>query len=263
MGNEMLKVISLGAGVQSSTLFMMSCLGQIEKADCAIFADTQQEPKSVYEYLEWLESQGDKYGIPVYRVTSGDLGKDITDYVAGNRSRVASIPVFVDSESGGITNRNCTLDYKIAPIKRQAREIMKVKGLTSIEMWIGISIDEVQRMKDSRVKYITHRWPLVDLRMDRNDCKKWWTDFGGRIPPRSACVFCPYHSNAEWRRLKAEEPEAFAEAIEFDERIRDYPKMRSKVYLHRSKMPLKDVDFDNTDQHDFGFDHECEGMCGV
>lgn len=50
-------ILSLGAGVQSSTLALMAARGEVPgfpKLDCAIFADTQDEPASVYRWLEWL-----------------------------------------------------------------------------------------------------------------------------------------------------------------------------------------------------------------
>lgn len=258
-----MKIISLGAGVQSSTMFLMSCYGDLEKADAAIFADTKQEPKSVYSYLEYLEAEGEKYGIPVYRVTAGDLAGDTIEVIDGQRKHAGMIPVFVDSEQGGMTMRQCTGDYKIAPLKRKARELMKARGETSIEMWMGISTDELQRMKDSAVKYITHRWPLIELRMSRGDCLEWYNKHRRPQPPRSACVFCPYHSDSEWARLKRDEPEEFAKAVEFDRKIRNHPKLRGRAYLHRSMQPIEQIDFEDQDQLDFGFVGECEGMCGI
>jgi len=51
-------VISLGAGVQSSTMALMAAHGEIHPMpDCAVFADTQVEPQSVYRWLDWLEKQ--------------------------------------------------------------------------------------------------------------------------------------------------------------------------------------------------------------
>jgi len=50
-----LVVISLGAGVQSSTMALMAANGELPKPDCAIFADTGYEPKAVYRYLEFLK----------------------------------------------------------------------------------------------------------------------------------------------------------------------------------------------------------------
>lgn len=86
----MIKVLSLGAGVQSSTVFLMSCRGVLPKVDCAIFADTQWEPKEVYEHLAWLEEMGRQHGIPVHRVTAGNLRDDAIHWrrrAANARSR--------------------------------------------------------------------------------------------------------------------------------------------------------------------------------
>lgn len=264
-----MRVISLGAGVQSSTLFLMSCLGQLEKADCAIFADTQQEPSAVYTYLSWLEHQGREHGIPVYRVTGGDLGADALARKDGEKGRYANIPFYLkwpDGGSGGMMRRQCTGDYKLDPIKRKIRELLKERDEKVAEMWIGISVDELQRMRDSGVKYIENHYPLVDRRMSRHDCLAWYDSHGFPAPPRSACVFCPYRKDAEWARLKREDPKGFQAAVEFDEQIRQMPGIRGTCYVHRSMKPLKDVDFDNPEdngQLDFGFAGECEGMCGL
>jgi hypothetical protein len=52
-----LRVLSLGAGVQFSTVALMMKHGEIEKADVMIFADTGAEPPSVYKYLGWLVAE--------------------------------------------------------------------------------------------------------------------------------------------------------------------------------------------------------------
>ena len=73
------------------------------------------------------------------------------------------------------------------------------------------------RMKPSREPWVSHRWPLVDLRMTRRDCAEW---FASRYPerqlPRSACVICPYRSDKHWLELKQCEPDSFDEAVKFD-----------------------------------------------
>ncbi len=54
--NGPIHIISLGAGVQSSTMALMAAHGEIEPMpDAAIFADTQNEPQRVYEWLDWLD----------------------------------------------------------------------------------------------------------------------------------------------------------------------------------------------------------------
>jgi 3'-phosphoadenosine 5'-phosphosulfate sulfotransferase (PAPS reductase)/FAD synthetase len=50
-----MKVISLGAGVQSTALALMAANGEIgPMPDCAIFADTGWEPEAVYSHLARL-----------------------------------------------------------------------------------------------------------------------------------------------------------------------------------------------------------------
>lgn len=260
-----MKIISLGAGVQSSVLFLKSCLGEIDKADAAIFADTQGEPEEVYEYLEYLIEIGNKYGIPVYKVSKGDLLQDFLDAKDGKRKRASSIPFHL-KENGikiGLLGRQCTLDYKIMPVRAKVKEIMKSAGLKSVDMLIGISLDEIQRVKPSRVKFITHNYPLIDAGLTRQDCLFWIDKNGFKKPPRSACYYCPFHDNREWRRIKNEMPELWEEAKRLDKYIRHIPGVRADAYLHKSAYPLEEADLEEElNQLDL-FNNECEGMCGV
>ena len=269
-------VLSLGAGVQSSTLALMAARGEVgPMPDAAIFADTESEPKSVYAWLSWLEQQ---LPFPVYRVSQGNLRnaslqpKQSKD---GLRQYVRNVvPAFVRNPDGskGMLLRKCTADFKIAPIKRKQRLLMREAGATSVVSWIGISTDEASRMKPSRVKYVTHRFPLIEMDMSRSKCLAWMDAHGFAQPPKSACTFCPYHSDDQWRELKLNDPDAFQDAVSFelewnavvslDKRA---TQTRGVIYLHRSCAPLDSVDFRNA--KDFGqqdlFENECEGMCGL
>lgn len=264
----MLTVISLGAGVQSSTMALMSHVGDLPRADAAIFADTQEEPKQVYEYLEWLKKT---VSFPIHVVSVGSLGQSIIDGMTSGRMD-ARPPLF--TAGGGMLRRQCTGDYKIVPIKREIRRLLG-KGPRSyiapgtVEQWVGISLDEIYRIKPSYVEYIVRRDPLVERRMRRSDCAAWLTAHGFPIPAKSACTFCPYRSNARWRELKESDPEGFLRAVEIDEIIRPgMPGPRrhkdERWYVHHSREPLKDVDLSRNPpvQLDM-FNNECEGMCGV
>tara|TARA_Y100000310_G_C20434133_1_gene692906 strand:+ start:47 stop:319 length:273 start_codon:yes stop_codon:yes gene_type:complete len=67
-------IISLGAGVQSSTMALMAAKGEITPMpDGAIFADTQWEPNHVYKWLDFIEKN---VPFPIYRVTAGNLTED-------------------------------------------------------------------------------------------------------------------------------------------------------------------------------------------
>ena len=48
--------------------------GLVPKVDCAIFADTQSEPRAVYDWLSWLKKQ---LSFPVHIVTVGNLTKNL------------------------------------------------------------------------------------------------------------------------------------------------------------------------------------------
>lgn len=261
-----MKVISLGAGVQSSTLFLMSCLGEIEKADVAIFADTQGEPPQVYEHLQYLRGVGEKHGIPVEVVSKGDLLEDFMEFVDGKRKRASMLPLMTKDpetgQAGGLLGRQCTRDYKVYPIRARVRELLKERGEKSAEMWIGISTDEIQRMKESQVQFITHRFPLIDLRMSRFDCLKWYEGGNHPVPPRSACYYCPFHSNSEWKRVKHDNPDLWQKAVGIDEKLRNFGRVRLDNYLHKDRVPLADAMLDDESQIDL-FGNECEGMCGL
>ena len=260
----MLTVISLGAGVQSSTMALMAARGEITPMpDCAIFADTQAEPKAVYEYLDWLESQ---LPFPVYRVTAGSLRDDSL-----SGKRVASPPFF--AAGGGMIFRQCTVEYKIEPIRKKLRELAEVKRGDKrhlVEQWIGISQDEIQRMRLSRDKWCANRFPLIEKRFTRGHCLEWLRDRQYPMPQKSACTFCPYHDNAAWREMRNNDPDSWSDAVSFDAAIRNsLPKMREGVFVHRSLVPLGEADISDPAESqqgmfdDYGFINECEGMCGV
>lgn len=267
-----LRVLSLGAGVQSTTLALMAARGEIEPPDCAIFADTGVEPASVYRHLDWLEAQ---LPFPVHRVSGGDLGVQIRSAMFERGARMDARPPFFTA-SGGQLNRQCTGDLKIVPIHRKVRELTgllpRQRGPKHVvvEQWIGISLDETFRMKMSKHRWIEHRWPLVERRMNRRDCITWCEERQYPRPPKSACTFCPYRSSAEWRAMRAADPEAFAEAVEIDRIIRPgMPGPRRPKggawFVHPSRRPLDEVDFSTAEERGQLnlFLNECEGMCGV
>lgn len=269
----MLHVISLGAGVQSSTMALMAAAGEITPMpDCAVFADTQSEPNAVYRHLDWLEKQ---LPFPVHRVTAGSLREQILAATRGEQRMDARPPFFLSD--GGMLNRQCTQDYKIIPIVRKVRELIGLRPRqrgpkeVAVEQWIGISTDEVSRMKPSRLTYVRHRWPLIELSMSRAQCLVWIEKHGFPKPPKSACTFCPYHDDSMWRDMQLNDAESFADAVLVDNAIRNGVRRGGKAvspaqwFLHRSRKPLSDVDLRSAE--DAGqlrmFNDECEGMCGV
>ena len=108
----------------------------------------------------------------------------------------------------------------------------------------GISLDEFQRMRTSDVKYIENQYPLVDLRITRADCNAWLQDHGLDVPPKSACVFCPYHNKQAWQGLKKRGGADWDHAVEVDEAIRDTRSSDGHdflLYVHPHRKPLAEA----------------------
>lgn len=261
-----LHVISLGAGVQSTTVLLMALHGEVTPLPAAaIFADTGWEPATVYRHLDWCEQQM-AGRIPLYRVGSGQLREHVMSYARGESRQGYRIPAYLRNREGGeaMLRRQCTSRYKIEPIQRQVRALLDASSAERAVQWLGISLDEATRMKPSRVSFIRSRWPLIERRMTRHDCLLWLERHGYPRPPRSACIGCPYRSDTDWRELRAD-PMAWADAVEVDAAIRHVLDRAGEVFLHRSMRPLPLVDLSTPQERgQLGlWDRECEGMCGV
>ena len=268
-----LRILSLGAGVQSSTLLMKIYNGEIAPVDAAIFADTGNEPKEVYDWFKFLEEKvSDKIKIEIVNNdrNTGDITKDLMSPVGF----FASIPVFVKNPSGkqGLTLRTCTDRYKIQPINKRIREILGVNNLRGkvVEIVMGISQDEIQRAKYPPNKWAVNCYPLIENKITRHDCLHYFETLGFPQPPRSACIICPYHDNKEWQRIKDKHPKEFEYAVDFDNKLRSSKdsqfvnKLDGELFLHRKMQPLGSIDFIAEDDPQYQlFDDECSGYCGV
>ncbi|PBC72348.1 MULTISPECIES: hypothetical protein [unclassified Streptomyces] len=418
-----LRVLSLGAGVQSTTLLMLSAEGVLPKLDYAIFADTGAEPQEVYDHLDRLEREiARPAGIPIIRVQYGNLDNDLFD-----PNKMSSIPAFTASkwrtvkrvaawklcgqtttsddgldgagegcgwarfrvladqkawrglfdelpmaarrrENGRVTlaeleqaaaenptmgpedgyapvpeatvaramkrlgldvmpapcascnssgripvawqmvqerdlgmiRRFCTQKYKIRGIMEQVRLLLGAKagaerpcnkcdgagqrvapwrakrgedetgecsvcgGLGSlsrigqppagkwVEQWVGFSTDEIDRasdIKDSR--YSRSRHPLLELNMTRTQCRAYLASRGWASTPKSACYFCPYRSNASWRRMRDTNPAEWQRAVDFDHRFRTGPGLDGERFLHISALPLDQAPIDRIQRREF------------
>ena len=157
------------------------------------------------------------------------------------------------------------------PIRRQVRALAGLTRKRSpcfpvVEQWIGISFDEAIRIKPSFEDWQVNRWPLVERGMTRQDCLRWLERNAYPLPPKSACIGCPFHDDDMWRDMRAHDPVAWADAVAIDRAIRTGLRgIRGDVFLHRSAVPLDQADL--TSIEDRGqlslWGNECEGMCGV
>jgi hypothetical protein len=254
--------------------------------DVAVFADTVEEPAAVYRHLDWLRSLN---GPPILvRSIGSRLGDDLLRGQNSTRHRFASIPAYTAAREGvqsGIVRRQCTHEYKARVIERHIRR--EVLGLepgqripkgVHVKQAFGISVDE-----KSRASRIHERWvmgedpfepafPLLDRRMTRAGCIASLRQNVPHEVPRSACVFCPFKSNREWRHLRDTDHQGWARAIEIDDALRIPGNVVNRgldqeLYVHRDCVPLRSVDLDGAGRRqlllDPSWEDECIGMCGV
>ena len=281
-----LHILNLGAGVQSTTLYLMFLRGDlIPQIDYAIFADTGEEPTPVYQHLEWLQSLN---GPRILVRSIGRLGEHLKYGRNSTGQRFASIPAYTTDQPGlhkGMVRRQCTKEYKLDVIEHVIRR--EIVGLKSrqwfprdeIHVWqyIGISFDEAGRTARIRLRYADTPWatpvfPLTERQITRSMCQQRLKTYG--VPhevPRSACVFCPYRSNEEWRWLRDNDPAGFQRAVEIDTALRTpghvvNRNLEHKLYVHRSCLPLSEASLEkresSREQTFMGFYQECHGLCG-
>lgn len=278
-------ILNLGAGVQSTALFLLAHQGEIT-IDVAIFADTQEEPKAVYDHLQNLQA------MEYPRIIVCTIGKLGDHLVSGRNKRSASIPAYTAKHSEqrcrsksprpaddySIVTRQCTKEYKIEPIEREIRRTVlglkprqRIPKDVQIYQYFGISIDESKRADRILKNHAKNKWstpvfPLIERGWDRADCKRFLREQLAYEVPRSSCVFCPYHSNREWKHLKTTDQESWQRAVEIDRALRIAGNvvnrnMEQNMYLHRSCIPLEIVDFDDGLSL-FPDERDCQGMCG-
>lgn len=283
-----LKILNLGAGVQSTTLYLMSMRQDrpehVPLFDYAIFADTQEEPKAVYDHLEWLQGLP---GPPILVRTAGKLGDDVMAARNTTGQSFQCLPAFTRgsySDGVGMRRHQCTKEYKVDVVEKTIRRELlgiepgrRVPKDVKVFQWMGLSFEEPKRIVKVQARFRKIAWaepmfPLWDMVMRRADCRAYLEDKVPHEVPKSACVFCPFRDDSSWRWLRDRDPEGWKRACEVDEGMRENDTGGSrgldlKSYLHRSCVPLREAVIDAPFSHGecpgYGFLDECEGMCGV
>lgn len=274
-----LRVLSLGGGTQSCALALMSAAGDLPKLDHVVFADTQGELPETYAYLDYLRPILAAAEIPFTVVTAGSLEAALR--TTEPTSSTAPPPAHVinpDGSKGRISRYRCSYGFKRRIIEREVKRMCGGRGAWKsalVEQWIGFSADEIGRAKDAdgcgcghkrhhhadggctRCTRCTgyrawqiNRWPLIEMRMWRDDTIRWFADNGHPTPPRSACWFCPNSGNDRWSALKSGHADLFERAVTLDRTIRggggfnnrgNQP-FRGQLFLHSSAVPLDEAD---------------------
>jgi len=289
----MIAYCSFGAGVQSTTIAFLAInrdrrLLEWSKGilpDVYVFADTGDEPVDLYPHVDEMKKSLAAAGADLVivkhdKAQQWPLSANILNG-ASKGKRIETLPFFVQRstrEGFAPTARNCTRTYKIRPIRRYVKARFKInrKSKGQLENWLGISHDEPNRLRVSKDRWQVFRYPLFDLRLARFDCLEYlkgcsYIDGSPVRAARSACVFCPFHDKAEWRRVR-NQPADWSRAVAIDEALetsfRKFGKigaLKSELFLTTTGQRLRDLKFgDEPDpRRQFWDEDDCSGNCGV
>lgn len=268
-------VLSFGGGTQSSHLLEQHFRGEIHY-DFIVFSDTGAEPQFIHEQVVWWQKRQMEYGnqtpfiITHHNSMEGGLEEMLMRYLHTDYQRF-QMPVYcnkIDPDTGqevhaGIMPRQCTVDFKIVPVKQTVRRaVMKEIGMDPKQripadiafiIDIGFSFDEINRIniyQSPQFKYMYLAFPLVEEGLTTEDSIKFLADNGFPVK-RSRCYFCPFNCDnrdigMDWDEIIREEPLSFLKACYFDNALRTVQHtgekhMRSIPYFHYKRLPMTEV----------------------
>jgi hypothetical protein len=246
------RAMSFGGGVQSTAMLVLAAKGEID-FPVALFAnvgDDSEHPAALEYIRNHSRPYAEKHGIEFVELRRHK--KDGSEETIIGRIRDGSksigIPVRMNG-SGAPGTRQCTQDFKIKVVAKE----LKRRGATNDDpatIALGISTDEFQRMRTSSgIPYELLSYPLIDLRLSRDDCKKITEDAGLPPAPKSSCWFCPFHRVAEWDRMRKDEPVLFSKSIDLERFVNERQSALGKdpVWFSSRRRPL-DQAFPEIDQ---------------
>lgn len=264
-------VLSFGGGTQSAHLLEEHIRGNIHY-DFIIFSDTGAEPNFIHNQVKWWKARLIEKGcstpfiITHHNSMPGGLEEMLHRYIETDYQRF-QMPVFCNKldENGnevkaGMMPRQCTVDFKIIPVKQAARRTIYdeynlkytqrfPKGVAIIQD-IGFSFDELNRVstwKSPQYKYVFMAYPLIEKGLSTQDSIDYLKE-NGLPEKRSRCYLCPFNCDnrdigMDWYEIIEDEPESFLKAVYFDNKLREVQSsgtknMRSIPYLHHKRIPL-------------------------
>lgn len=225
---------SYGGGKQTIAILVLIAEGRLPKPALAVMADTGRERSSTWRYLErYALPLMAELGIPFHHAAHDLATVDLYAHTGD-----LLIPAFTVT---GKLRTWCSNEWKRYVVRRHLRSLGYGPDRPIVE-WLGISLDEIHRMKHSDVDWIETRWPLVfDVPLRRVECETIIERFGLPLPSKSACWMCPHLNNEEWRDVRDHDPDDWRRAVALDEELRLADTMGG-VYLHATRVPLSTAD---------------------
>lgn len=220
--------LSYGGGKQTVAIITLILEGKLPKPDLIVMADTGREVATTFEYLDNVVQPA---------LTEIGLRVDVAGHAYATvdlyRNEDLLLPAF--TRRGGQIGKMptlCSNEWKQRVIRRWLRE----RGVTDTEVWLGISLDECERMKDSGLNWYRHVYPLCEIApMTRQMCIEQIQRHGWTVPHKSRCYMCPNQSPEAWKQIKRLDNGDFEKAVALENEIR---LTDTDVYLHPLGIPL-------------------------
>ena len=261
-----LRIVSFGGGVQSTALLVLASRGQID-FQTFVFAnvgDDSENPATLVYVRDVAMPFARQHGIAIYELhrwrKDGTIETLLMRLYRSKRSM--TIPVRM-SGSFGFMRRNCTHDFKILRIEKWCKKHGATAAHPAITA-IGISLDEAHRANSNHESlFQTKVYPLLDLRLTRDDCAAIIGDAGLPVPPKSSCWFCPYHTNGAWQAMREQQPEQFRRAVELEAMLSQRLMLLQgqEAYFHNRKKPLMEATTPGSSAEDAQVDVCESGYC--
>lgn len=241
-----LRAFSYGGGVQSTAALVLAARGAIDyPLFCFANVGEDSEHPDTLRYVKdvafpYAEEKGIEI-VELRKVTRDGRPQTLVERI--NRSpRSVPIPMRM-GEDGAPGNRTCTAEFKIRVVEKELKRRGATKANKAI-VGLGISMDENHRAgtpEDKRMKVSLRAYPLLDLRLTRQDAINLIRDEGLPVPGRSACFFCPFHSGEEWTRLARNRPDLFEKACAIEDQLHERGEKlgRGAFYMTRHMQPLR------------------------
>lgn len=225
-------VWSSGGGIQSTAIAVLIWQGKLPKPDYSIMIDTGYESARTINYIHRVaQPKLAEVGVN-FELIDASKYTNVNIMADGH----CNIPAFRKNEDGTVSkfSTHCNGTWKQQVMKRWLRE----RGVERCEDWVGISTDESRRAgKQTGLKWIENRYPLIDLGLSRTDCVNLIKDAGWEMPLRTSCVMCPLRTKYEWLKLRVDCPEDFDRACVIEKRIQDED---PRIFLNPSCVPLSE-----------------------
>jgi len=227
-------IVSYGGGVNSTALIVFIVKNKLP-LDYVVFSDTGDEMPETYEYLDVMERYLKRRDIP-FEIVMNRRKESLSDKCL--RREVIPSQVW----------RWCTRDFKVLPIHKFYRKLE-----SHVYQYMGIDYGEVHRMKPAKVDYVTNLYPLIDYKINREECVSLIKNARLPIPEKSGCYFCPYNNMARWGEIHEKHPELFKYSMKIEEEGKHFATQRlapkgyslreiDKMIKQKKKLPMVEVD---------------------